>query len=171
MQTSFLVASKHPMAEARAKDTGVTLIEVLIVLSLVAVSAGVVTLALPTASSQRSIAQEAELLAARLNLAAERSLIEGHTFKFYWDQETYGFLEWSNQEWHPLADPAFVEAEAAQSDVSLADHLGARRGQIIITPDLLPHDTGTLEIEISSGANRLSVLFDGLTARSKEVTP
>lgn len=159
------------MAEARATDSGVTLIEVLIVLSLIAVSAGVVTLALPEATSKKSIAQEAELLAARLNLAAERSLIEGKTFKFYWDQETYGFQKWTDQEWQPLTDPAFVETEAVLSGVSLIDQLGARRGQIIITPDLLPQHSGALEIEISSGANGRSVQFDGLAARLKAITP
>ncbi len=153
------------MADRRAPDSGVTLIEILVVLTLIAVSAGVVTLALPGTGSQTSLAQQAELLAARLTLAADRSLVEGRQFRFEWEPGAYRFREWAEGAWQPLTDPAFAGQDTTALQAALTDQDGSRRGHVRITPDLMPPARGVLEIALSSGANRRTVLFDGLAAR------
>lgn len=153
------------MVEKRRGDTGVTLIEVLVVLSLIAISAGAVTFALPSTPSQKSLAQEAHALAARLNLIAERALVEGQYFKFYWDQTTYGFQVWADQDWDALPDSSFAGRESVGSGMSLRDQHGARGGEVRITPNLLPPGRGILKLEVSSGSDTQLILFDGLSAR------
>lgn len=159
------------MAERRGGDTGVTLIEVLVVLSLVAVSAGVVTFALPSAPSQKSIAQEVNALIARLNLITEKALVEGQHFKFYWDQTAYGFQVWAEQDWYTLSDLSFRGDESVGSDISFSDQRGDQRGEITITPNLLPQEFGILELEVSSGSDTRLILFDGLSARFWDAKP
>lgn len=153
------------MAEPRSGESGVTLIEVLVVLTLIAVSAGVVTLALPRGASERSLTQEAELLASRLNLAAERSLVEGRHLRFGWKDGAYSFEEWSDDDWQATADATLSTAAVLGEDTALADQQGARSGSLVITPDLLPPEGGALELILASGATRRTVVFDGLEAR------
>lgn len=155
------------MADPRSGDSGVTLIEMLVVLSLIAVGAGVVTLALPGAGQGRSVTQEANLLAARINLAAERSLIEGRHFRLDWTSEGYGFDEWSEGAWQDARTAPLSEDHSLDGEATLSDATGARRGSLRVTPDLLPPEDGVLHLTLSAGAARQAVVFDGIMARLK----
>lgn len=150
----------------RASDGGVTLIEMLVVLVLIGISASVVTLALPSQNASRSVSQEAELLAARLNLAAERSLIEGRSFRMEWTTDTYAFSELSQDEWLPSGSETLPAHHALGADATMAGPSGARRGEIVIDPDLLPPATGAVELVLTSGTVRRSLVFDGVRARA-----
>mgnify|MGYP000397973550 FL=1 len=71
----------------RADDSGVTLIEILVVLALIGIGAGIVSYALPSGANARTLEQEATLLAARLTNVADRSLVAGETYRVIWQSE------------------------------------------------------------------------------------
>ena len=73
----------------RADDSGVTLIEILVVLALIGIGAGIVSYALPSGANARTLEQEATLLAARLTNVADRSLVAGETYRVIWQSEAY----------------------------------------------------------------------------------
>lgn len=159
------------MVKSRSGDSGVTLIEMLVVLSLIAVSAGVVTLALPGAGQGRTVTQEANLLAARLNLAAERSLIEGRHFRLDWTTQGYGFDEWTDDGWNDANGAPLSEDHLLDRDAVLTDADGARQGRLRVTPDLLPPEAGVLELTLSAGTARQAVVFDGIVAQLRTGAP
>lgn len=149
------------MADLRDPETGVTLIEVLVVLTLIAVAAGVVTLSLPNRASDRSVGQEAALLVSRLNLVAERSVVEGQTFRLTWGAQDYGFSVWVDGDWQASQNPALpaeheLQAGALRTVQSVTD--------VVITPDLLPPQSGALEWRMVGGASETALRFDGFRA-------
>lgn len=159
------------MGKRRSKDSGVTLIEVLVVLALIGVSAGIVTYALPSGGQSRTLDQEAALLAARLNLAAERSLIGGDQHRLDWTASGYTFATWRDGGWdEPSGAPLDQEHTLARGAI-LTDANGARQGMLRITPDLLPASEGVSQLRLNVGTLREVVMFDGATARVERGAP
>ncbi|QUJ76783.1 prepilin-type N-terminal cleavage/methylation domain-containing protein [Sulfitobacter albidus] len=152
------------MAETRRGDSGVTLIETLVVLVLVAVAAGIVTLSLPGTAPPRAVAQEADLLGKRLNLAAERSLTTGQTLRMAWGDGSYGFSVWDGAAWTPATAQSLAGPHRIESGLILDDPDGARSGEIRITADLMPDAEGPRVLRIGNGALRHAVTFDGARA-------
>jgi hypothetical protein len=56
-------------------------------------------------------------------------------------------------------------AHRLENGIVLSDGNGGRRGVLQITPDLLPSMDGIATFQLSSGANRRVLAFDGATAR------
>lgn len=169
MLTFRLEWRRHPVVEAlrnpRVKDAGVTLIEMLVVLVLIGVGAGIVTYALPSGSAARSVSQEATLLKSRLNIAAERSLIGGRPFRMTWTSTGYRFEEWEGAKWQTASSPPFIAAHVFDDAVSLTTMVGGSEGEIAITPDLLPTANGVVEIRLKAGTSSETLVFDGAAAR------
>jgi general secretion pathway protein H len=152
------------MADPRAGDAGVTLVEILVVLTLIAISAGIVSYALPSGAQARTLDQEAALLTARLNLAAERSLMNGRHYTLDWQAEGYAFQEWQDGAWRAATGAPLSEGHTLASGAVLSDDDGTRKGTVQITPDLLPGDEGVVLLWLDAGAVRRSVFFDGAAA-------
>jgi len=152
------------MAETRTGDAGVTLIEILVVLVLIGVSAGIVSYALPSGTSARTLDQEAALLAARLNLAAERSLMKGRHYTLDWQAEGYAFQEWQDGAWRAATGAPLSERHTLARGAILTDGDGVRRGAVQIAPDLLPGDDGVVQLWLVAGSVRRMVSFDGAAA-------
>jgi general secretion pathway protein H len=153
------------MDKQRRKDSGVTLIEVLVVLALIGVSAGIVTYALPSGGQTRTLDQEATLLAARLNLAAERSLIGGDHYRLDWTAAGYTFATWREGAWDEARSAPLDQEHRFARGAVLSGAGGAQQGTLRITPDMLPASDGARSLRLEVGALRQVVLFDGATAR------
>lgn len=152
--------------QMRAADAGVTLIEILIVLVLIGVGAGVVTLALPSGSSARSLTQESTLLVSRLNIAAERSLIGGRPYRLEWSTTGYLFQLWDGESWLSAPNAPLAEPHTLDANVSLVGLDNSQTGRVTITPDLLPARTGLIKLTMRAGSAHQSIQFDGATART-----
>lgn len=161
-----LVRHKRPMGNARLKDSGVTLIEVLIVLVLIGVSAGVVTYALPSARAAHTIEQEANLLSARINLAAERSLISGQHYRLDWTVAGYRFLQWQGGAWTVAAATPLNEEHQLAGGALLSQTGGDRQGNLRITPDLVPSAEGVAQLRLVAGGIQQLITFDGFAAQT-----
>lgn len=153
------------MIDQRSGESGMTMIEVLVVLSLIAFSAGVVTLALPSTASVRSLNQEADLFAARINLAAEQSLIERRQLRMIWSAEGYGFEEWAEDGWQDVEVGALSQNHRFDRGIALTQGFGTSRGSVTVTPDLFPPEGGLQEWLLRAGALVRVVTFDGFLAR------
>ena len=161
------------MAEPRHPEAGVTLIEMLVALALIAAGASVVALALPDRASERSVAQEAALFAARLDLASERSLVEGRSFRLTWDAAGYGFARWETATedeeagWRPSQDATLPTRHALEAGARLQTARGPEEGTFVIGPDLLPPEGGALGWQVAGDAAAVALRFDGLRATTE----
>lgn len=155
----------------RRRDSGVTLVEILVVLALIGVSAGVVTYALPSGAPERTVEQEADLLAARVNIAAERSLIQGRHHTVVWDTQSYQFKQWEDGEWQVAKDAPLSEQHMLDGEVLLSNADGAQRGVLHIGPALLPSggEVQVLRLTVESVMREIS--FDGASARVAPARP
>lgn len=148
---------------ARRGDSGVTLVEVLVALSIVAVMASASVLALRGGPAD-TVEAEARKLAARLAFAVDETLAGGRPLRFYHAPNGYRFArrvagEWRNVESAPL-DPyplprGIVMAESGMHAIG-ADGFGA------------PFDL-ILNAFPSPSPSAWRVRFDGLNAVAEEI--
>lgn len=152
--------AQHPLP----RDAGVTLVEVLVVLAIIGVLTGITTLALPSANRKATLRQEADLLASRLGIAAEQSLVSGRPARLDWAEGSYGFTEWDGSDWQPHHSPTLAQAHDLDG-ITLSSGTGGRRGTLTLRPDMAPADGGPARLELASGESLLAVSFDGASAR------
>lgn len=159
------------MVDTRTSDAGVTLIEILVVLVLIGVSAGVVLYALPSGSNPRTVREEAGLLVSRLNIAAERSLMNGQSIKLEWTSTGYGFEEWTEGGWQKPSSPPLSQDHILADDLALTGEGGRQQGIIRLSPDLLPKSGGLDVLRLGGGNVDRTITFDGASAVLSATTP
>ena len=91
-----------------AREAGLSLVEMLVVLAIIGVLAGSTVLGIGAASRSSSIEAEARQLASRLQLAADEAMISGRSIAFVWDDAEYGFLLWDGEGWRPGEGEGFA---------------------------------------------------------------
>ncbi len=150
------------MIVCRDADSGLTLIETLIVLVIMAIMAGVATLTAGVLDPGRRAGTEASLLAIRLGLAVDEALVTARPQAMVWDEGGYRFLAWNPKQgmWSASAQPIL----ARRHDLPSALRLESERdpAPIVIMPDLTQGIPAMLRISGSASASR--VAFDGFAA-------
>lgn len=149
------------MTAARDPAAGLSLIEVLVVLAIVGVMAGVTTLGLGALGQGAQGEAEASRLAARLQLAADEAMVSGTPLALVWDERAYRFLQWDG------VDRAWKAAELG--DLGTLHRLAAglrlqpegADGPVLITPDL---PQPPVVLPLTDGAGGWRVAFDGFAA-------
>lgn len=157
--------AKRHHRNARQSDDGVTLVEVLVVLVLIGVMASAIGLSVGASGRSDALNNQAVLLVARLDRAADDALLTGRSVRFQWDEDGYRFQQLVNGDWqaHPL--PVLGDDHKMGTSVRLAAASGAS-GAWTIRPDLLPaSDSGPLVIRMTERSAERTVLFDGLRGR------
>lgn len=164
-------ATPCPAARAprprRGREAGVTLVEVLVVLALLGVTAGVAAISLrPEDRAGRGGAQEAELLAARLSIALEGSMVGGHVAALDWEDGSYRFMQRRDGAWSAHPNPRLGTWQSVGGGGLSREgaELAEREGRLMITPGALPPPTGPAVFALG-GARGARVIFDGVTAR------
>ncbi len=137
-------------------------------LALIGVGAGVVTYALPSSPSARTLSQEAALFTSRLNLMTERSLIEGRVYRLNWKSDSYSFELWEGDSWGDVMDAALAEPHLLAPGLMLTGQDSERRGFVQVSPDLMPPQSGNVRFALVAGSTRQLVLFDGAAAQLVE---
>lgn len=146
----------------RDRQAGVTLVEVLVVLVLVGVMAGVIGLGIGGANRGVGIDREVQLLTARLNRAADEAVLTGVPAVFVWTGTGYRFALLQDQVW--VAHPVAILGTAHDLDRGVAfQGDAARGGQFVILSSLRPLDGAALRLPLAADKG---VVFDGLTARA-----
>ncbi len=102
------------------RERGMTLVEILVVLAIIAVTASAAVLALGGESNLRGIT-EAKRIEARLQLAADQTMIESTPLAISVTQSAYSFLQWDAKEgqWGPMMDSVLEEEFELPSDMQL----------------------------------------------------
>lgn len=175
IKTSRFLASELPeIVEMPSPDVshdqrGMTLVEVLVVLAIVAVMASLTVLAIGSGEGMTSQA-EANRLQSRLQLAADRTMIDSEAIAFAPQANSYGFVRWDASksalpaalgERHQLPDGMTLKVVTQQ-----AENTPAQNGQRLL---LLGADTSGegFEIILSSRERNWTISFDGMTARTR----
>ncbi len=139
-------------------QTGMTLIEMLIVLAIIAVAAGAVTLGIGAATRKPSVETEARRLASRLQAAADDAMLGDRLIAFTAEKHGYGF-----------ATIGMDGKMIPRTDDALAPH--TLPAGITVTLDVRPpvvlgvDGSGRpLAATVENGSQRWIVRYDGLTA-------
>ncbi len=147
----------------RPDEGGFTLLEILIVLTIVAVMAGAVTLGMGAVTRAPSAEAEAHRLATRLQAAADDAMLGDRMIAFTVNKHGYGF--------------AAVGADgktAALTDEALAFHQlpGGMTMTLDARPPVILGVDGAgrpMQALIENGRQRWRVTYDGLTVRAFQV--
>lgn len=111
--TGRLIADRMiqpPRSRRYRRESGFTLLEMMVALLIASVLAGALVLALPDRS--RSLRFEADRLAQLMAVAREEALLRGAPVRLEAGQEGYRFVVWQDQAWRTMPeDPALRERE------------------------------------------------------------
>src|SRR5262245_39239859 len=147
---------------------GFTLIEVLVVVTIVALLVSLVAVKLAP-DARQSIADEGAQLAALLLHARQESIATGAPLAWQRTETGYQFLQRGpDRKWQPIAGDVSLRARTLPTGVSVASvETPATRGNQTVI--LLP--TGTddpFRITLTLGEHRARVMSDGVAAPSVE---
>ena len=119
----------------RSGERGFTLVELLIVLTIVGLLSAAVVLAAPPAGT--SLREEAERLAARARAAQEHAILAGRTVALQPSETGYAFSVRRGGQWRPAAAPASGRWEPgtrAEGERLLFDSAGlSEPGRLLLT--------------------------------------
>lgn len=99
-------AERRPALRRRSAQQGFTLVELLVVLTIVALMSAAVILAVP--DPQGPLAAEAERFAARAKAAQERAIMDNRSFALRLTANGYTFERRQGRQWQALADKPFA---------------------------------------------------------------
>lgn len=147
----------------RRAESGVTLVEILVVLVIVALAAGAVGLAIGPATRTGGVDQAAELLAARLNRAADEVILTGQPMAFVWTAQMYRFEMLQDNGWVPHPVPILGKAQDLDGAVRLTAE--PPDGAFVVQAASWPASGTALSVTLEQGSAARTVIFDGLSAR------
>lgn len=147
-------------AEIGPAEAGLTLIEMLIVLSIIAISAGAIALGIGATTRQPTLESEARALAALIQTGADDAMLGDRLVALTVDEHGYGFASWDGRGWvakggyHDIPSGMVVTFDARPPIMLGAD--GSGQPMIAtITPD--------------EGRSGWRVRYDGLTAVAEPI--
>lgn len=144
-----------------AAQRGMTLVEMLVVLAIIAITASVSVLALGSDSNLRGRA-EAKRIEAHLQLAADQTMIGDTLLAISVEPEGYRFLEFDPAvgDWRPLVDPALADPFELPRDMKLTAD-----GSQTIFPLGADGAGQPFALNLEWKENSWKIAFDGMTAR------
>lgn len=149
----------------RRRDAGVTLVEILVVLALVGITAGVVGLSLGPSTRGTGARDEAVILTARMRRASEEALLTGQPAALLWSETDYRFVALLEGAWTPHPVPLLAETRSLNGGVRFQ---GKTKGGYVVTAAALPADGLALALRLGfdggDPAKAVEVTWDGAGA-------
>lgn len=137
---------------------GMTLIEIMVVVFIIGLSAGVVVMTLPPPKS--GAAQAAERFSSTLTLAQERAIMTGFPVGLHFTETGYTVLSWTQGRWRPDRRPTVLDRGL---EIDIRSELAWPTGQQ--PPEDWPHivfdPTGVnsaLDFRIRGRAERIDIV-------------
>jgi len=131
---------------AKADEAGFTIIELMIVVTLIALAAATVALAFPGDAAR--LRDDAARFAARTRAARDMAIIEGRSVSVWVSPGGYGFDRRAAQGWEPIADKPLRVArwsDGIRSDVTSPD------GRARVTFDSTGFVSAPLTVDLHHG--------------------
>ena len=145
-------------------QSGMTLIEMLIVLAIIGVAAGAVSLGIGSATRAPNVETEARRLAVRLQAAADDAMLGDQLIALTTDTHGYGFARVGPRGLTPITEDALAFHTLPGGMVMALD----------TAPPVILGVDGTgqpLGATVTGGDQTWRVQYDGITARAIKVTP
>jgi general secretion pathway protein H len=136
-------------------ETGMTLVEMLVVLAIIAVAAGAVALGVGTASRGPSAEAEARRLAARIQLAADEMMVRERPLAIEWDAKSYRLLAWQGGAWRGTGE---------SHSLPIGLRLGPGAGPVPLGADQ------PVKLRMSGPSQSWLISYDGLNAAVQPVS-
>ena len=142
-------------------DAGMTLVEMLVVLAIIGITAGASLLALGSGAGLDGRA-EARRLQSRMQLAVDEAMVRGTPLALQVGAREYAFLDWESATgtWRPSESTVLREIHRLPRGMTLASADGQR-----IVPLDADQPSDPVVIDLTAGRQHWAVAFDGLTAR------
>lgn len=155
---------RRGQGETGHSETGMTLVEMLVVLAIIAVMAGAVSIGIGSVTRAPSVETEARRLATRLQAAADDAMLSDRLIAFTAQKHGYGFATMT-------PDGRMI----ARQDDALGFH--KLPGGMVVTLTVMPpvilgvDGSGRpITATIEGGNQRWLVTYDGLTATAVKVS-
>ena len=146
----------------RSRDAGLTLFEMLIVLSIIGVTTSAAVLGTSALNRDTRLEDEASRLAVLLQVAADEALVNGQPLVLEWSEKGYGFRRWLGAGWGAAADGRLATLRPMPAGVMLQRADG--------TPDPVTIGTDGLgaavTLRLAAAGVVWDVAFDGVKANA-----
>ncbi|MEO0378842.1 MAG: prepilin-type N-terminal cleavage/methylation domain-containing protein [Pseudomonadota bacterium] len=156
----------HAGSSGRAADAGVTLIEMLVVLTLFAVVSSAVVMSLPTRGSSGSAKITAISLAAQIERAIGLALAENQGFGIGLDDGQLRFLQRSKTgEWRAHAHPHLAQVKLFPVNVRFLEQDKDAAPVFAVSARLIPELGQPLRLAFGDPLTGSNLNYDGVTVR------
>ena len=148
---------QRPAFDFRLRESGFTLLELLVAMVIAGVLIGIVSLSI--GGFDRSLRFEAERLAQLLVLAREEAQVRGAPIRFQADDERYGFFVWRERRWQPLLDDRDLRERSWEQPTRLRVERADGRREVEFGRDQI--DTPFV-LRLNRGESSAAILATGL---------
>lgn len=156
----------NPPAPPRTPTAGVTLVEMLVVLALIAVVSGAVVMALPARQAGLSPQISAASLASDINHAMDVTLASRQGFAIAVEDDEVRFLQQSaDSTWQPHTDPFLKEMKLFSTAVRLFDQESTANVVFAVSPALVPEQSHPLRLLFGDEETGSVLTYDGASVR------
>ena len=140
------------MQYVRSRNTGFTLIEILVVLVIISIVTAVGLLSLGSLGGNPAAENAAQKLAAISDLVAQQAVMRGQQYGLRVSPHAYEFLSYDGNKWSPVSDDDLLRPRQVDSSVTLALELQGAEIKLPSThkgeeDTLAPSDTSQAEIQ------------------------
>lgn len=101
------------------KQSGFTLIEVMLVVLIMGLMIGVIFYTVDSSSAQKKLKRSAEKFIALTQVSLDKATLAGRDFGIAFSQDKYHFVELVEQRWQIARDPLLSEQSLEQIDMTL----------------------------------------------------
>ena len=141
------------LCELPRREYGFTLIELMVVITVIALASAAVVLTLPDGAAK--LRSDAERFAGRVGAARDNAVIEARPMAVWVSPSGYGFARRAQGQWQPLEDKPF--ATTSWRDGVLADTGG---GQLRVVFDGTGMAAEPMAVTLVREGRRLAVAVD-----------
>lgn len=152
------------LARRRARDAGLTLFEMLIVMAIIGIASGAAVMGTSVLTRDNRAEDEALRLAALMQVAGDEALVNGTPLVLEWSATGYGFRRWlgDGAGWGAALDGRLASFRALPAGLALARDDGLAQAVTIA-----PGGMGSaVDLRLDGAGGVWTVAFDGVKARA-----
>lgn len=147
----------------RDRQSGLTLIEMLIVLVIMGIATSAATLGVNMIGRDRRAEDEAVRLAAHLTVAVDKGLVSRERLALFWTSGSYEIKRQTPAGWQPAEAPQLARTHALPAALVLR-RVDGLTDQVVVSEDGLGP---AVVLEISGSDVPWIVAFDGFSATAR----